>query len=76
MCGRWAPHGGCAPGYAGALGIGSRQPVYPKGPANSPDQQDPRLLTRPAPSGWVSADGENPVHPPGERAEARTRGQP
>ena len=31
-----------------AGGIGSRQPVYPKGPAYSPDQQDPRLPARPA----------------------------
>ena len=31
MCGRCAPHGQCAPGYAGALGIGGREFVYPPG---------------------------------------------
>ena len=63
MCGRCAPHGRCAPSYTGALESGSRQPVYPKGPAYSPDQQDRRLPARPAPSGWVSADGEEPRPP-------------
>ena len=63
MCGRCAPHGGCAPGYTGALESGRRQPVYPKGPAYSPDQQDPRLPARPAPCGRGSADGEEPRPP-------------
>ena len=63
MCGRCAPHGQCAPGYAGALGIGSRQPVCPKGPAYPPDQQGRRPPAKPASSGWISADREKPRLP-------------
>ena len=56
MCGRCAPHGGFAPEYAGALGIGSKAPptrqTTSKDAVHPPSQRHPAgvLLTEKTPS--------------------------
>ena len=51
MCGRCAPHGQCAPGYAGALEIGSKPSSThqaSKAAVHPPGQQGRRPPARPA----------------------------